>query len=92
MPGGESLRQTAERGWAALCMAVRSGPAIAISHGNLIAANVQPISNREAPDRAYLQIDRPVSDGVIVIWQGFNEKHLRLFTQRFPHVRDLMER
>lgn len=38
LPGGESLRQTADRGWRAICDAAASGPAIAVSHGNLIAA------------------------------------------------------
>lgn len=34
-------------------------------------------------------IDRPVSDGVIVMWEGLQQRHLAEFRARFPHVDDL---
>ncbi|MCB1232054.1 MAG: hypothetical protein KDN19_17430, partial [Verrucomicrobiae bacterium] len=33
-----------------------------------------------------VMIDRPVDDGVIVIWQGLAKAHLKAFEKRFPHV------
>ena len=61
------------------------------NQGKLIGINVQGLSRKQGPIRSYIQIDRGVSDGVIVIWSGLTDQHLRVFTQRFPHVRDLME-
>lgn len=34
-------------------------------------------------------IDRPVSDGVIVMWEGLQQRHLEEFRTKFPHVDDL---
>lgn len=61
------------------------------NQGKLIAANVQAISRKQGMIRTYIQIDRGSTDGVLVIWKGLSDEHLRIFTQRFPHVRDLME-
>lgn len=33
-------------------------------------------------------IDRPVTDGVIVLWEGLTQNHLKQFRKRFPHVDD----
>jgi len=33
-------------------------------------------------------IDRPIDDGVIVVWQGLSQDHLKQFRKRFPHVDD----
>ncbi|HQW27968.1 MAG: hypothetical protein KA152_11735 [Verrucomicrobiales bacterium] len=41
----------------------------------------------DAPLQAVL-IDRPIDDGVIVIWNGLQQKHLQEFRRRFPHVDD----
>ena len=60
------------------------------NHGRLLASNVQALSDRIGPVRNYVQIDRRISDGVLVIWQGLSDDHLRVFSRRFPHVRDLM--
>lgn len=37
-----------------------------------------------APYSAVL-IDRPVDDGIIVVWQGLAKSHLKAFEKRFPH-------
>lgn len=39
----------------------------------------------DAPLQAVL-IDRPIDDGVVVIWSGLQQKHLQEFRRRFPHV------
>lgn len=41
----------------------------------------------DAPMQAVL-IDRPIDDGVIVMWSGLTQKHLQEFRKRFPHVDD----
>ncbi len=33
-------------------------------------------------------IDRPIDDGVIVVWEGLQQRHLQEFRKRFPHVDD----
>ena len=35
-----------------------------------------------------VMIDRPIDDGVVVIWSGLQQKHLQEFRKRFPHVDD----
>jgi hypothetical protein len=42
----------------------------------------------DAPLQAVL-IDRPISDGIVVVWNGLQQKHLQEFRKRFPHVDDL---
>lgn len=42
----------------------------------------------DAPLQAVL-IDRPITDGVVVIWSGLQQRHLQEFRKRFPHVDDL---
>ena len=42
----------------------------------------------DAPLEAVL-IDRPITDGVIVVWNGLQQRHLQEFRKRFPHVDDL---
>ncbi|MFT5465872.1 MAG: hypothetical protein ACI8UO_000968 [Verrucomicrobiales bacterium] len=61
------------------------------NQGKLIAANIQAISRKQGSIRSYIQIDRGSTDGVLVIWKGLTDQHLRIFSERFPHVRDLME-
>jgi len=61
------------------------------NHGKLLASNVQPLDPSSPPLRSYVQIDRRVDDGIIVVWDGFTDAHLRIFSQRFPHVRDTGE-
>jgi hypothetical protein len=41
----------------------------------------------DAPMQAVL-IDRPIDDGVIVVWMGLQQKHLQMFRKKFPHVDD----
>ncbi len=41
----------------------------------------------DAPLQAVL-IDRPIDDGVVVVWSGLQQKHLQEFRKRFPHVDD----
>lgn len=43
----------------------------------------------DAPLQAVL-IDRPVEDGVVVIWSGLQQRHLQEFRKRFPHVDEVM--
>jgi len=42
----------------------------------------------DAPLQAVL-IDRPITDGVVVTWSGIQQKHLKEFRKRFPHVDDI---
>lgn len=35
-------------------------------------------------------IDRPIDDGVIVMWEGLQQRHLQEFRKRFPHVDDFV--
>lgn len=66
LPGGESLRQTADRGMAALRSAAATGPSVCIIHGNLIAA----VLNRLDPDFGF--------EG----WRGLGNPHvIRVRTQ-----------
>lgn len=41
----------------------------------------------DAPLAAVL-IDRPIDDGVVVVWSGLQQRHLQEFRKRFPHVDD----
>jgi hypothetical protein len=41
----------------------------------------------DAPLGAVL-IDKPIDDGVVVIWSGLQQRHLQEFRKRFPHVDD----
>lgn len=34
-------------------------------------------------------IDRPVNDGIIVLWRGLTQEHLELFQKSFPHIDDV---
>jgi len=44
----------------------------------------------DAPLRAVL-IDRPLDDGVIVMWSGLQQRHLKEFQERIPHVDTVMK-
>ncbi len=44
------------------------------------------ISN--APLQAVI-IDKPIEDGVLVVWEGLTQEHLAEFRKRFPHVDDV---
>lgn len=59
-----------------------------VYRGRLLGAHVQPLTAKGTPLLSYLQIDRRITDGVLVIWKGLTDAHLRAFTQRFSHVRD----
>lgn len=37
-------------------------------------------------------IDRPIDDGVVVVWEGLQQRHLQQFRKRFPHVDDLSDK
>lgn len=37
-------------------------------------------------------IDRPIDDGILVVWQGLSQDHLKQFRKRFPHVDDFRAR
>ncbi len=60
------------------------------NHGRLLAVVTQPLSDQLPGLRNYLQIDKRITDGVVVVWSGLTDQHLRVFSGRFPHVRDLM--
>ncbi len=45
----------------------------------------------DAPLQAVL-IDRPIDDGVIVMWSGLQQRHLQEFRKRFPHVDDFQKK
>ncbi|RFC46112.1 MAG: hypothetical protein DVB23_001748 [Verrucomicrobia bacterium] len=62
------------------------------NHGKLLASNMQPLDADSGPLRSYVQIDRRVDDGILVVWDGFTDRHLRLFAERFPHARDVEAR
>ncbi|NNE93018.1 MAG: hypothetical protein HKN23_15340 [Verrucomicrobiales bacterium] len=36
-------------------------------------------------------IDRPIEDGILVIWDGLGREQLMLFKKYFPHVEDLQK-
>jgi hypothetical protein len=59
------------------------------NQGKLLAGNVQPLDDRSGPVRCYLQIDRRIDDGVLVVWQGLTDQHLQWLGGRFPHARDV---
>ncbi|MEM6278303.1 MAG: hypothetical protein AAF733_02415 [Verrucomicrobiota bacterium] len=42
----------------------------------------------DAPIQAVL-IDRPIEDGIIVVWSGLQQRHLEEFRKKFPHVDDI---
>lgn len=42
----------------------------------------------DAPIQAVL-IDRPINDGIIVVWDGLQQRHLQEFRKKFPHVDDV---
>ncbi|MDF1656481.1 MAG: hypothetical protein P1U58_02645 [Verrucomicrobiales bacterium] len=42
----------------------------------------------DAPVKAVL-IDRPISDGIVVVWDGLQQRHLQEFRAKFPHVDDV---
>ncbi len=50
------------------------------NHGRLLGLRCS-----DAPLQAVL-IDRPIDDGVVVMWSGLQQKHLQEFEKRFPHV------
>ena len=44
----------------------------------------------DAPLQAVL-IDRPLDDGVVVVWKGLQQRHLKDFKKKFPHVDDVQQ-
>lgn len=55
--------------------------ALSLTHqGKLLGIRVS-----NAPYTAVM-IDRPVDDGVVVIWKGLSKAHLKAFERRFPHA------
>lgn len=54
--------------------------ALCLTHqGKLLGARIA-----NAPYTAVM-IDRPVDDGVLVVWQGLGKAHLKAFEKKFPH-------
>ncbi len=51
-----------------------------VNHGKLLGLRCS-----DAPLQAVL-IDRPIDDGVVVIWSGLQQRHLKEFEKYFPHV------
>jgi len=54
-----------------------------VNHGRLFAVRCS-----DAMLQA-VRIDRPIDDGIVVIWQGLQQRHLQEFRKKFPHVDDL---
>ncbi len=55
--------------------------ALTLTHqGKLLGIRVEG-----APYSAVM-IDRPIDDGVFVVWQGLTKNHLKAFEKKFPHV------
>lgn len=44
----------------------------------------------DAPLQAVL-IDQPLNDGIIVVWEGLQQRHLQDFKKKFPHVDDVQQ-
>lgn len=44
----------------------------------------------DAPLKAVL-IDRPLDDGIVVMWSGLQQRHLQQFQKRFPHVDTVLQ-
>lgn len=59
------------------------------NQGKLLAANVQPMDQSSGPVRSFLQIDRRIDDGVLVIWQGLTDPHMQWLGGNIPHARDV---
>ena len=38
-----------------------------------------------------VMIDQPVEDGVIVLWEGLTQDHLKAFEKKFYHIEDLSD-
>ena len=55
------------------------------TQGKLLGARIV-----DAPLTAVM-IDRPIEDGVLVVWSGLSKKHLQMFQKQFPHVEDLQK-
>lgn len=61
--------------------ATQSLKATTLTHqGKLLGIRVD-----NAPYTAVM-IDRPIDDGVFVVWQGLTKSHLKAFEKKFPHV------
>jgi len=56
-----------------------------VNHGKLFALRCS-----DAMLQAVV-IDRPIDDGVVVVWQGLQQRHLKEFRKRFPHIDDVTE-
>jgi hypothetical protein len=55
--------------------------ALSLTHqGKLLGARIA-----NAPYSAVM-IDRPIEDGVLVVWNGLDKTHLKAFEKKFPHV------
>jgi len=61
------------------------------NRGKLVAVNVMPISKNSLPIRSFLEVDKPITDGIIVIWKGLSDEHLKIFAKHFPHSRDVVQ-
>ena len=55
-----------------------------VNHGKLLG-----IRCSDAPLSVVL-VDRPITDGVVVVWSGLQQRHLKEFQKQFPHVDDLV--
>ncbi len=60
------------------------------NNGRLLATVIQPLSEKNPGQRKFLQIDKRITDGILVVWDGFNDQHLRIISSRLAHVRDVM--
>jgi len=54
-----------------------------VNHGKLLG-----IRCSDAPLSVVL-VDRSITDGVVVVWGGLQQRHLKEFQKQFPHVDDV---
>jgi hypothetical protein len=54
-----------------------------VNHGKLLAVRCSDALPQ------VVVIDRPIDDGVVVVWEGLQQRHLKEFRKQFPHVDDL---
>jgi len=54
-----------------------------VNHGKLLGVRCS-----DAPLSVVL-VDRPITDGIVVVWSGLLQRHLKEMQKQFPHVDDL---
>lgn len=69
-------------------VAFKLKPTSAVGLKALSLKNQGKLLGARIPNAPYtaVQIDRPVDDGILVVWGGLSKAHLKAFAKHFPHV------